>query len=334
MFNMGLDKKLIMILRHRLPTIANKLDLNAMKNILKDGFSEVANKWFDFQMEWTNNCFETFKDHERYLIVISLVKKTLDFYQTNLVKMNINEFYSLKKIEIEEIKIIEISKTLNIPKETVRRKVKELEKNGAIQKYKKKYLIKPKVYPIIKPEMSIKKVSDLVYHISKILKKNNIINDVINIIEAEEYLKKNFTITWKYFYELQIAYLLNWKYCFKDLETWHIFGTCVYNQSKNIKKNPFLKPMNNLEYLKNIATVKGKGINAMSISDITNIPRPTVIRKLNKLVKLKFLRIDKNKLYSMTLHNLNLVMGIHEKQLILQAVFFTKIINLVLVNKK
>ena len=40
-----------------------------------------------------------------------------------------------------------------------------------------------------------------------------------------------------------------------------------------------------------------KGINAMTISDLTGIPRPTVIRKLNYLVKNKFVDKNKNSLY-------------------------------------
>ena len=38
----------------------------------------------------------------------------------------------------------------------------------------------------------------------------------------------------------------------------------------------------------------------MSISDITGIPRATVIRKLNKLIKENFLKIDIKKHYSST----------------------------------
>ena len=38
----------------------------------------------------------------------------------------------------------------------------------------------------------------------------------------------------------------------------------------------------------------------MSISDITGIPRATVIRKLNRLLKEKFLTIDSKKHYSST----------------------------------
>ena len=52
---------------------------------------------------------------------------------------------------------------------------------------------------------------------------------------------------------------------------------------------------------------KETGINAMSISDITGIPRATVIRKLNKLIKEKFLKVDSKKHYSST--------GYHQKEI-------------------
>ena len=39
-----------------------------------------------------------------------------------------------------------------------------------------------------------------------------------------------------------------------------------------------------------------RGVNAMSISEITGIPRPTVVRKLNYLIDKKFLHINKKKL--------------------------------------
>ena len=48
----------------------------------------------------------------------------------------------------------------------------------------------------------------------------------------------------------------------------------------------------------------------MSISDITGIPRATVIRKLNKLVKEKFLSVDSKKHYSTK-------RGVHKKELLI-----------------
>ncbi len=41
-----------------------------------------------------------------------------------------------------------------------------------------------------------------------------------------------------------------------------------------------------------------RGVNAMSISEITGIPRPTVVRKLNHLINRKFLHINEKKLIS------------------------------------
>ena len=50
---------------------------------------------------------------------------------------------------------------------------------------------------------------------------------------------------------------------------------------------------------------KIRGINAMSISEITGIPRPTVVRKLKILVKNKYISYDKNKLINMDLSKKN-----------------------------
>ena len=43
------------------------------------------------------------------------------------------------------------------------------------------------------------------------------------------------------------------------------------------------------------------GVNAMSLSDITGIPRPTVVRKIKKLIKDDFLYINEKKLISLNI---------------------------------
>ena len=42
-----------------------------------------------------------------------------------------------------------------------------------------------------------------------------------------------------------------------------------------------------------------RGVNAMSISEITGIPRPTVVRKLKYLINKKFLHINEKKLITL-----------------------------------
>ena len=72
------------------------------------------------------------------------------------------------------------------------------------------------------------------------------------------------------------------------------------------------------------------GINAMSISNITGIPRGTVFRKLQILIKRKFLHIDSKKLYYPNMkisktdafHKLN---ALNIKRL---SIFINKILNL------
>ena len=53
----------------------------------------------------------------------------------------------------------------------------------------------------------------------------------------------------------------------------------------------------------------------MSISDITGIPRATVIRKLNKLIKENFLKIDDKKHYSSTGAYQKEILDVHKKYL-------------------
>ena len=74
----------------------------------------------------------------------------------------------------------------------------------------------------------------------------------------------------------------------------------MYNQnlvmSKNLRDNPNLRK-NNDAYIKRLNEYGNRGLNAMTISELTNIPRPTVLRKLKKLIKQKLLIKDKYNQY-------------------------------------
>ena len=57
-----------------------------------------------------------------------------------------------------------------------------------------------------------------------------------------------------------------------------------------------VKDLNLKNYQKNVMSADDVGLNAMSISDITGIPRPTVVRKVKFLIKNDYLNINKKKL--------------------------------------
>ena len=66
----------------------------------------------------------------------------------------------------------------------------------------------------------------------------------------------------------------------------------------------------------------------MSISDISGIPRATVVRKLKKLLKKNYLVIDDKKHYRLTKKPMNKVSSVQSILLVRLAKFSTKIFNL------
>jgi hypothetical protein len=70
----------------------------------------------------------------------------------------------------------------------------------------------------------------------------------------------------------------------------------VINATLNKDFQP--KRKNLSSYRKELMGSDLKGVNAMSIAEITRIPRPTVVRKLKFLIDNKFLSINEKKLIS------------------------------------
>jgi len=75
------------------------------------------------------------------------------------------------------------------------------------------------------------------------------------------------------------------------------------------------------------------GVNAMSISDISGIPRATVIRKLNKLLKEKFLTIDNKKHYTSAGLHAQKLLEVQKETFNNLSKFSARIYNLSLMKK-
>ena len=121
-----------------LPDISKQISSKEILSALNKNYSIIVPVWIPMQSEWMNNLYRTFNDYDKFMIIIHLLLKTFDFYSKNFVKLNYQEYFDQSEIEIKEINIMEISNSLNIPKETARRKVNELEELGAIKRINKK----------------------------------------------------------------------------------------------------------------------------------------------------------------------------------------------------
>ena len=286
-----------MVSNNKIPEISKQVYENDVFTSLEKNYSSIGPQWISCQMDWLTSIYSAFKDHDKYLIIICLIKKTLDFYTRNFIRISYENFYSKDTVEIEKFNIMDISKNLGIPKESARRKIVELEKSSVLQRSKKKIIIDRSAFPFVKPISSIKRISRFLSLFSKILHQEKILSKEFSSIELEKVIKDNFSYIWQIYYELQIPMITTSKFFFGDIETFHIFSACVVNQHLSMQ-NINEKKMSRAEFFESMKSdFRMKGINAMSISDITSIPRATVVRKLKKLVQSKHLIIDKNKHY-------------------------------------
>jgi len=317
-----------------IPEISKQIYNQETLNVLDKSYSTLGPAWVSHQMEWFNGIYSCFKDHDKFLIIIYLTKKTLDIYSNNLTKLTYNQFFSSETVEIEKFNVSEISVALQIPKESARRKIFELEKKGVIRRANKKIIIDRSCFNYSKPVDSIKRVSAFLSAFSSKCYEERLLSNKITSAEIELIIKDNFTYIWNFYYELQIPMMTDYKKIFKDFESFHIFGTCVVNQHLHAKKLAALN-IGREKFIENILEVnKTQGINAMSVSEITGIPRATVIRKLQKLVKKKILLIDKRKHYRLGGSFSNTLKPIQKNVLIRLANFSAKIYNLAILYRK
>tara|TARA_B110000971_G_C19967354_1_gene480916 strand:+ start:167 stop:1186 length:1020 start_codon:yes stop_codon:yes gene_type:complete len=316
--------------------ISNQIRKKNLIVVFEKHYNKVNPLWSNHQLQWINGVFGAYKDHDKYLIVLYLIKKTFDYYSNNLVLQSYTEYFENNSIEIDEFNVMEVSKALNIPKESARRKINELDKLGVIKRTNNRIFIDKFAFLFVKPELSITRISRFLSNLSDILYNEKILKNETNTIEIKNFIEKYFSIVWKIYYELQIPMMLGWKKIFKDIETFHIWAVCVVNQTLNsqrdkdseIKKKEYLG-----KYFFNTSELQN-GINAMSISDISGIPRATVIRKLNILVKKNYLNIDNKKHYTLASTHQKLLVSRQMSNFSNLATFVQRVFNLFLIDKK
>ena len=317
-----------------LPEISKQIRSEDIREVIEKNFVSIIPVWAPLQLAWVNNVYRTFHDYEKFMIIMHLLMQTFEAYSKNFVKLNYDEYFDQNEVEIKSINVMEISKSLNIPKETARRKINELEEMGAIKRINKKIIIDRNTWPSIKPEETIKRMTRFLSTLSKICVNEKLIKEPLSSESLSKTCKEYFSFIWQLYYEMQMPMLLGFKKIFGDLESFHVNGVCVINQALNSKKNDNSE-MSKEFYLEKYFFADNKddaGVNAMSISDITGIPRATVIRKLNKLIKENFLQIDDKKHYSSTGFFQEEIMDVQKNTLNNLSILTARVYNLSLMK--
>tara|TARA_B100000902_G_scaffold253236_1_gene239743 strand:- start:4038 stop:4994 length:957 start_codon:yes stop_codon:yes gene_type:complete len=285
----------------KIPSISDSLNEKEIIQVIHKRFNKLGPVFFKFVSEWLIGAYSNFKDIDMYMILIYLVNNDFKFYRKNGLIIDYDTFYKDKDLEIEEIKIIKIANDLLMPKETVRRKVAFLEKKGIISKKGRKFFIDRTAYATVQPKTTLKNISNLISVASKILKEDNKLENLYSPEDIIKVIKKNFSFCWYQVYKFIFSYYFRWKKEIPDFEVICIGLLIMNNAATN--RDFIVQNINLKKWQEKISTADKVGLNAMSISDITGIPRPTVVRKLKNLIDRGYVGINHKKLVFMSFEN-------------------------------
>ncbi|WP_435086753.1 MarR family transcriptional regulator [Candidatus Pelagibacter bacterium nBUS_33] len=283
----------------KLPSISNEINEDVIFKIISKNFSKIAPYWFELLSSWLIRSYNVFQDIDKYIILVYLINKDLIFFRKNGLIVDYDTFYNDKSIEIPKINMSDISTDLKIPKESIRRKLQELEKTGVIRKNGKKIFVDRTAFITARPEQTLKELTALLSKFSEILIEEKITNRVFTADEIIVSLKNNFSFCWYQFYKLLFIFTNRWRNDLDDLETLAIGLVVLLNTVGN--KTFKAKDLNMNHWTKLAQGADDVGVNTMSLSDITGIPRPTVVRKIKRLIETDFLNINEKKLITLNI---------------------------------
>ena len=307
-------------------------------NCIIQNYEVLGTDWITHQWTWLNSVYISFEDHVKYLIIVSLIEKSLNFYHQVNITQSYDQFYSKQSLQIDKFSITELCEKLDLPKETIRRKVLELEELGALKRTKKQLTIGSSAFPYVQPIQQIPLTSKYLSRVADLLNKNKLYQNKIDSKIAEKVIKKNFTLCWRWYYRMQIPWIIGYQNMFNDLTTLHVIGTIMMHQALNTKTFPkdFSINRDNKFFVDNTLTnplqLTKPGLSAMSISEMTKIPRATVIRKCKSLIKKGNLKINDKKQYFLTGNNRDKILNYQLEFFKEKAKFLTRILNLIAIS--
>ena len=276
-----------------LPSISAHIDEKTINKVIQDNFATLAPSFFTLTSNWFVRAYDHYKDIDKFVIIIYLINQGLVYFRQNGLKIDYDTFYKDKSIEISKINISDISKDLGVPKESIRRKVLELESDGTIKRVGKKIFIVRSTLYSARATNTLTEIATILHEFNKILKKEKFISEVYSVDEIISAMKENFSYCWYQFNKFWFDYMYRWRTELKDLEYLAIGMVVIINAVKN---KEFSSKKNIRSYHKALMGSDTRGVNAMSVSEITGIPRPTVVRKLKYLIDKKYLNINEKKL--------------------------------------
>ena len=310
-----------------IPSISSQIDEKIIFKVIDKHFSRLAPHYYKWINSWLIGAYENYADIDKYIILIYIINKDFIFFRRNGLIIDYDTFYKDKSLEVDKINISDISKDLQIPKETIRRKVEELEKADVIKKKGKKIFITRTALSTAQANLTLKNMSTVLCEFNKVLEEEKIVKIAYQSTEISDSIKKNFSFVWYQFYKFIFIFTNRWRKELGDLETF-IIGVLVFiNAVEN--KNFKIKEFDRKEYTISIQGSDERGVNAMSLAEITGIPRSTVIRKLKSLIKKDLLQINEKNLITVNMRgkSFKIAQSLQDKNMLSLSNFISRAFN-------
>jgi len=284
------------------------LSADDVSQLIQTHYSNLMESFYELQSEFLSGIYKRYRSIETANIILCFARNVhLEIIRQREKDLNFNvsleNFWkNFNSISKPSEKITSIVKITGIPKETVRRKIKNLMEINFLEKDKKN---KSYLWKITEKERSnlIEIIKDqtknLAVFISKILKDLGIKSNCKTI---EDEIHSQFSFYWFHYLSCQLEWLKWWQLKFKDNDLLLVVLQATIPTLHFLDKDG--QPINIEDIFKVIGQVDKNdcsncAVSATSVSEVTGIPRATAIRKLDKLVNLGFLvRETKTKRYT------------------------------------
>ena len=123
--------------------------------------------------------------------------------------------------------------------------------------------------------MTLREFSALVNKFNEVLVEEKITTKVFDVNEISQSIKNNFSFCWYQFYKFLFIFTNRWRVKIPDLETLAVAFVVLLNTVGN--KEFKVKDLNIKNWTKLSQGADDVGVNAMSLSEITGIPRPCLL---------------------------------------------------------
>ena len=240
------------------------------------------------------------KDLECGIILNFLSMKVLENYYNKNQKISYEKILQKENFYIGNFKKSSLARILNLPRETIRRKLSILSKKEFIVIKNKEYFLKKKYFINLDFKIIETQFEKCVNFLLNKIENDSDKNSKLSKLNID--LRKDFSLLWYLILKIILNICLLWKEYHGSLESYYLFGTCSLNQMYNLKKYKNF-PNKKFSYTENFflnITEKdniSRGLNPTTLSELTGIPRTTVMRNIKKMINVKTLSKNRKNLY-------------------------------------